>query len=85
MTQGIVLGSVVNIGNPSAMAYDGRAALWGSPRTNASTDGLQPSSIQPPLSQLVQKALDGGLLLRVGALSIKLSANAQFQAVRFTV
>ena len=83
VSQGIVRGSVVNIGNPSSMAYDGRAALWGSPRSNASSEAhpIQPSSILPPLSQLVQRAEDGGLLLRVGALAITLSTDAGFKAV----
>lgn len=71
----------MNIGNPSAMAYNGRAALWASPRLTAANSSLAPSSIQPPLSVLVQRGKDGGNLLHVGALSLKLSKNLAFLAV----
>ncbi len=80
-TQAIVKGSVVNIGSPAQMAYDGRAALWGTPRTAAAASAQAPPSIQPPLSVLEQDADDGALLLQIGAYSLIYSTDATFQKV----
>ena len=79
--QAIVKGSVVNIGSPAQMAYDGRAALWGTPRTAAAASPDAPPSIQPPLSVLEQDADDGALLLQAGAYSLIYSTDASFQKV----
>lgn len=82
MAQGLLRGSVVNIHNPSAMAYDGRAALWASPRSAAASSSSCHASIQPPLSQVTQAVADGKNLLRAGALGISLSTNTSFRMVR---
>ena len=79
--QAVVQGSVVNIGSPAQMAYDGRAALWGSPRNAAAASPAAPPSIQPPLSVVQQNSPDGALLLTVGAYSVLYSKDAVFQKV----
>ena len=79
--QAIDKGSVVNIGSPAQMAYDGRAALWATPRAAAAASPEAPPSIQPPLSVLQQNADDGALLLQAGAYSLIYSTDATFQKV----
>ena len=79
--QALVQGSVVNIGSPALMAYDGRAALWGSPRAAAASSPAAPRSIQPPLSVVEQDTADGALLLQAGAYSLMYSTDATFQKV----
>jgi hypothetical protein len=79
--QAIVQGSVANIGSPAQMAYDGRAALWGSPRAAAAASPAAPPSIQPPLSVVQQNSSDGALLLTAGAYSLLYSKDAVFLKV----
>ena len=79
--QALVQGSVVNIGSPAQMAYDGRAALWGSPRAAAAASPAAPPSIRPPLSVMQQNSADGALLLTAGAYSLLYSTDAAFRKV----
>ncbi len=81
IVQAVVKGSVVNIGSPAQMAYDGRAALWGTPRTAAAASPEAPPSIQPRLSVLEQDVEDGALLLQAGAYSLIYSTDETFQKV----